>query len=61
MSRQPVLLLARTVTSIPCTGNREMSVPVEQVGVDVNLPQGSKVHDILTVLESGRVVLCAAN
>ena len=29
---------------------------MEQVGVDVHLPQGIKVHEILTVLERGRLV-----
>ena len=61
--KMSVLLPARTVTSVPCTGNQKMSgyVLVEPVSVEIHLPQGVKVHDTLTVLEKGRVVLCVAN
>ena len=61
--KMSVLLPARTVISVPCTGNQKMSgyVLVEPVSVEINLPQGVKVHDTLTVLEKGRVVLCVAN
>ena len=61
--KMSVLLPARTVTSVPCTGNKKMSgeVLVEQVGGEVHLPQGIKVHDTLTILKKGRVVLCVAN
>ena len=61
--KMPVLLQARTVMSVPCTGNKNMSgeVLVEQVRGDVYLPQGIKVHDTLSILKTGRVVLCVAN
>ena len=61
--KMPVLLPARTVTSVPCTGNNKMSgyVFVEPVSVEIHMPQGLKVHDTLTVLKKGRVVLCMAN
>ena len=50
--KMSVLLPARTVTSVPCTGNQKMSgyVLVEPVSVEIHLPQGVKVHDTLTVL-----------
>ena len=56
-------LPARTVASLPCTGNREMSgeVLVGQVGVDVHLPQGIKVYNTLAVVGRSRVVLSFAN
>ena len=61
--KMPVLLPARTVTSVSCTGNKKVSgyVLVEPVSVEIHLPQGLKIHDTLTVVEKGRVVLCVAN
>ena len=61
--KMSVLLPARTVTSVLCTGNQKISgyVLVEPVSVEIHLPQGVKVHDTLTVLGKGRVVLFVAN
>ena len=60
--KMPARLPARTVTSVSCTGNKTVSgyVLVAPVSVDILLPQGLKIHDTLTVLEKGSVVLCVA-
>ena len=56
-----VLSAAHTVTSWSCTEKMSGHVLVEQVSFNVYLPRGLKVHDTLTALEKGRVVLYVAS